>query len=375
MDFLVQVLNLFASPAANTTIATDGTETTAPLTHDSPWPWFVTWSLETVGISFLVGIVLYGLYWLIKKGLSKIFAQIPRGQKDVVARKKLDKVIQRMTQFNAEFGGFRQFRDLVQDESIQIYELIDEITTEIASLLVRISDQLSNNIEECKAHASRDLTEKFNILKGNLNRIDKECNFSQIQLTESISGLQEQIDDLHASVSPTPVPVLSSILGPQYPISAPASDSVKNYVDKKLDSITTGIDHYRRSTAARMDDTCDKMRAEINTLRGEIEAVKKQSMYPPPQNFTQLSSPSTTPTTPIIISAPDTISPLPSTTTTYNGMPSLVDESAAQPPLRRSTRSTRRPARYGPLRPNSQQDPPSSQHRQMPLLTPYTARD
>ncbi|OXA43156.1 Transposon Tf2-6 polyprotein [Folsomia candida] len=73
--------------------------------------------------------------------------------------------------------------------------------------------------------------------------------------------------------------------------------------------------------------------------------------------------------------ASDTISPLPSTTTTYNGMPSLVDESAAQPPIRRSTRSTRRPARYGPLRPNSQQDPPSSQHRQMPLLTPYTARD
>ncbi|OXA43155.1 polyprotein, partial [Folsomia candida] len=288
MDFLVQALNLFASPVTNTTIATEGTETTAPLTSDSPWPWFVTWSLETLGISFLVGIVLYGLYWFIKKGSSKIFAQIPRGQKDVVARKKLDKV--------------------------------------------RISDQLTNNIEECKAHASRDLADKFNILKGNLNRIDKECNFSQIQLTEFIAGLQEQIDDLHASVSPTPDPVLSSILGPQYPISAPASDSVKNYVDKKMDSITTGIDHHRRSTAARMDDTCDKMRAEIKTLRGEIEAIKKQSMYPPPQTFTPLSSPSTTPTTPIIISSvtvppsstntPLTAPTIPSTATDIDKRPS-----------------------------------------------------
>ncbi|OXA42678.1 Activity-regulated cytoskeleton-associated protein [Folsomia candida] len=302
MDNFFKTLHYILAPPLNRTTGSPK-DIPKPVPTSTSWPWIVTWSMETMGIAVVIGVAGFLVYLSIMYLVRLFFPTNidDDDQSKSVSRKKLQLFTLKLTRFEKEIIKLRKRQDDANDEMGRIYTGIDEIGDDVTGILNRFTREINQKVNQCMVHTSLDLEHNVKDLTEHLNRMDKECNYSQVQLTESLSDLQKQIDDLHDNVSPSPDPLLSSILGPHYPISLPATQSVQNYVDGKVESLSAGLEHCRRSTTHQIENNNEKMKEEIRNLRKELEQLKKQSLHSytiPPPSYSQ-----TTPVHPVIVSS------------------------------------------------------------------------
>jgi hypothetical protein len=207
----------------------------------TPYAFFPMWMLslnvlmETISIAgFVIGVG-YLSYKIIMSFYLWFYSSLPSNV-PLNSNYQVDvgRIKRRMIKLGKDINNLLEFRDaagIYMDGNTKEFQ---ELVEEVALISNYLASDLPLNLYNVKVDLTMKCEEQSQSLRSDLQRIDRENTLCHTELQETLDGLGGKVAELEDRVLGEPDDVLLSLLGPHYPINLPVTQSVKEYIDSKL---------------------------------------------------------------------------------------------------------------------------------------------
>ncbi len=237
--------------------------------NSSPWYNTIYWTMETIGIAIAFAIIILLLYRVTFFIIYYIYDHLIGNNSRISMLEntvgKMDRAIKRIID---DLKPFKSFQSKVNDSIKILNSDFDLMGTDIVKIFTDFDKEVDFKITNSNLSLVKTFDEKAFNIQNDLTKCIDTLSLLDFRVDEELDGLKVRMEDLEDTYSPDPNNLLPQLLGSQYPITLPAAQSVKEYVDNKVKSLTKAMHHYQQNNVSTRDIT--RIRSALDNIKSSI---------------------------------------------------------------------------------------------------------